>query len=270
MSLVISLRVPDGIVVAADSLSTAQNILNVVARDEKSGKEIELPPIPFPFSASSYTQKLFSILDKYALCTFGQGIINNKSIFYHVKEFENSIEKLKNKPKNLTQVLNRFTKYIESELLCQFPNYKKEAPDNWLPIGFHLNGYEKKNNRLIGVTYVAFIGNKNRINKKEGIGCTFGGEGKVVQKFWEIGKENPKLQFKYNLFSLQDAIDFSKFLIQSTSTFQRFANEVSIVGGEIDIALLTPFHGFQWIKRKSLMKKLEESINEKNPTKTRK
>ncbi|MBD3308180.1 hypothetical protein GF339_17170, partial [candidate division KSB3 bacterium] len=56
MSLVVSLRVPDGIVVAADSLSTAQNLLQFAAQNieltcpschEKiSGQELRLPPIP--------------------------------------------------------------------------------------------------------------------------------------------------------------------------------------------------------------------------------
>ena len=39
MSLVVSLRVPDGIVIAADSLSTAQNTLEFIAE----GIEIECP-----------------------------------------------------------------------------------------------------------------------------------------------------------------------------------------------------------------------------------
>jgi len=260
MSLVISLRVPDGIVVAADSLSTSHTIYDIQIQNVKGEKELKIPPIPVPFSASSYTQKLFSLLDQYALCTFGQGIINEKSIYYHVKGFEESINNSKNPHATINQILGKFIIYIESELNFQFTNYKKEAPDNWLPIGLLLSGYEKINSKLTGVTYVVYIGKENKINKRSGIGCTYGGEGKVVQKLWEIGKENPKLQFKYGLFSLQDAIDFSEFLIQSTSTFQRFANEVPIVGGEIDIALLTPFHGFQWIKQKNLMKKLEEKI----------
>ena len=105
---------------------------------------------------------------------------------------------------------------------------------------------------------VDHIGRKNIKRRRATIGCTIAGDLKVVQKLWEIGKEDQRLKFKYPLFSLQDAIDLSEFLITATGTFQRFANEVPTVGGEVDIALVTPFEGFQWIKRKKLMKTLEE------------
>jgi len=264
MSLVVSLRVPDGIVVAADSLSTAQNLFEFIAHDIEiecpnckkniSKHDIKLPAIPIPFNASSYTQKLFSLNEKFALNVFGQGIINEKSIYYHVKQFENDNYKIK----ELVPVRDRLVEYLENQLLIQYPKYKEEAPENSYPIVFQINGFEKDENKQIGVTYEVFIGRKNQIRRRDDIGCTIGGELRVIQKLWDIGKEDPKLQFKYGLFSLQDAIDFCEFLISTTSSFQRFANDVATVGGFIDIALLTPFHDFQWIKRKKLLEILEE------------
>ena len=260
MSLVVSLRVSDGIIVAADSLSTAQNLLEFVAqgiqidcpkcKGKISEKEIKLPPIPIPFNASSYVQKLFSINKKFAVTSFGMGILNNKSIYYHARQFEKG-----NKSSLLKTKMESLISYFESQLITQFPDYKKKAPDEWKPIGFHISGFE---NDDIGVTYEVLIGKNNIINKRDDIGCTIGGEPRIINKLWEIGKEDQKLQFKYGLFSLQDAIDFCEYLISATSSFQRFANDVATVGGDIDIALLTPFHNFQWIKRKKLMETLEK------------
>ena len=270
MSLIVSLRVPDGIVIAADSLATSQNLFEFVAQNVEiecphckkkvSGPELRLPPIPIPFSASSYTQKLFSLYDKFAIGSLGQGIVNSRSIYYHIKQFEQS----KENPGDLDEVRRRLIDYLEKELVAQYPKYKEEAPKEWRPIGLHVNGYEKVDGKQIGVTWEVFIGRKNIERKRDIIGCTIGGDMKVVQKLWDIGKEDPRLQFKYPLFSLQDAVDLSEFLIDATSTFQRFANEVPTVGGEIDIALLTPFHGFQWLKRKKLMEILEESNEYRN------
>ncbi len=85
MSLVVSLRVPDGIVVAADSLSTAQNLVQIELEpinknpDAIPGSTLDVPPIPIPFSASSFTQKLIPLSDGLAISSYGQGIINNKS-----------------------------------------------------------------------------------------------------------------------------------------------------------------------------------------------
>ena len=270
MSLVVSLRIPDGIVVAADSLATSHTLLEFVAQEvevecphckEKiSGKEFHFPPVPIPFSASSYTQKLFPLQGKFALSSVGQGIINNQSIYYHIKQFE-----LLNKSiGSLRETLNALITYFEQQLLAQFPKYKEEAPKDWHPLGIHINGYEDVEGKVIPVTYEAFIGRDNVVRRRDTIGCTIGGDMSVVQKLWEIGKADPRRSFKYSLFSLQDAIDLSEFLITTTSTFQRFANEVSTVGGEVDIALLTPFYDFQWMKRKQLIERLEKSNEQKN------
>lgn len=265
MSLVVTLKVPDGIVVAADSLSTAHNILQIEGPDFKitcpnCKKEVGLaelptPQIPIPFSASSYTDKLFPILKKYAVSTYGLGVINNRSIYYHVKQFEGQNNGLK----SVEELKNNFIAYIERELLVQFPNYPQEAPENWAPLSFHINGYEIPNGKPSGVTYAVTIGRKNKIERNDKIGCLIGGDMRLVQKMWEIGKEDKRRGFKYPFFSLQDAIDLSEFLINATSSFQRFTCEVPSVGGAVDIALLTPFHDFQWIRRKKLMETLEES-----------
>lgn len=266
MSLVVSLRVPDGIVTAADSLSTAQNLLEFVAESIEldcphckrtmKGPEIKLPPIPVPFSASSYTQKLFSLHEAFALGYVGQGIINERSVYYHVKEFERSSQD----DWNLVETRDKLIYYFEGELHHQFPGYEEKAPEKWYPVGFHLNGYEELEGKPVPVTYEVYVGRKNVVRRRDRIGCTIGGDLKVIQKLWDIGKEDPRLQFKYGLLSLQDAIDLSEFLINATSTFQRFANEVPTVGGEIDIALLTPapLRGLKWIKRKKLLEILEE------------
>jgi len=267
MSLILTLRVPDGIVAAADSLSTAQNLLEIVAdeikmecpncKKEFSKPELRLPPFPVPFSASSYTQKLFSLFGQFALGCHGRGIINKRSTYYHVNKFQMDHKGMETQ--TLTQIRDAFIKYIEEQLLAELPKYKEEAPEKWLPFGFHLNGYEAVDGSPVGVTYEVMIGRKNVINRYDVLGCTVGGDIRVVQKLWEIGKENPRREFKYPLFSLQDAIDLSEFLISATSSFQKFSSDVPTVGGQVDVALVTPFHHFQWIKRKTLMEKLEVS-----------
>ena len=59
--------------------------------------------------------------------------------------------------------------------------------------------------------------------------------------------------------SLQDAVDFSTLMIQTTSAMQRFSDGINSdpgdipgVGGPIDVAVLTPDQGFVWVKRKLL------------------
>jgi len=59
--------------------------------------------------------------------------------------------------------------------------------------------------------------------------------------------------------TLQDAIDFSTFLIRTTIDMQRFSDgigldpgEVAGTGGPIDICVIRPFEGFSWVQKKEL------------------
>lgn len=263
MSLIISLRVADGIVIATDSQSTTHKPLEIIAeqvqKDGEKSEIIQFPPIPIPTSASSSTQKLFPFMEKYAISAYGSGIINQKSIYYHINDFEQKISSETDKL-DLKKIINLFIEYMSKELENEQPNYKKNSPEGWTAIGLHFNGFElNESDKISGVTYHVEIGKKNQINRHEQIGCTVGGEMKIVQSLWELGKQHPDRKFQYTLFSLQDAIDFSKFLIRTTSTFQRFSRELLTVGGDIDIALLTPHGQFLWIKQKPLMKLLYDA-----------
>lgn len=181
--------------------------------------------------------------------------MNQRSIYYHIKQFERkeSVEDLR-----LKDLLDEFAEYLEGELLRENPSYKENFPEQHHPYGFHINGFkDDEEDRPVGVTYELFIGKKRITRRRDALGCTVGGNMDVVRQLWNIGKEDPSRQFRYNLLSLQDAVDLGAFLIDVTSKFQRFARDIQTVGGDIDIALLTPFHGFQWIERKGLMATIE-------------
>ncbi len=271
MSLIVTLRVPDGIVVASDSMSTAHHLVEPVLEgmqcpsckyDFKSG-DLRTMPYPIPISASSYTQKLFPLLGKFGLGTFGLAVINDKSYNYHIRQFEENYRKdLRKNNKThekmtIHDIKDNLIKYFESELNKWDVFKSPETPTDWHPVEFHLSGYDFTDIGPNMLTYQVKIGKNNQIKPIDKIGCTIGGYPHVVVKLWAVGEEDAAQKFKYSLYSLQDAIDLAEYLISTTSNFQRFANTVPTVGGEIDIALITPFSGFQWIKRKKLMKVLE-------------
>lgn len=49
---------------------------------------------------------------------------------------------------------------------------------------------------------------------------------------------------------LQDAIDLANYLAEMTVNFSKFAPGASVVGGPIEIAAITKYEGFKWVKRK--------------------
>lgn len=64
---------------------------------------------------------------------------------------------------------------------------------------------------------------------------------------------------QWGTMTLQDAIDFATLMIQTTSAIQRFSDGINAdlgdmpgVGGPINVAVITPDHGFVWVKKKKL------------------
>ncbi len=49
---------------------------------------------------------------------------------------------------------------------------------------------------------------------------------------------------------VQDAIDLASFLVDLTTKYFRFLPGADIVGGHTDLAVVTKYEGFKWIKRK--------------------
>lgn len=49
---------------------------------------------------------------------------------------------------------------------------------------------------------------------------------------------------------VQDAIELAEFLTDTTKSFYRFHPVADTVGGDTDIAVVTRYEGFKWIKRK--------------------
>ena len=98
MSLVVSLRVPDGVVLAADSLSTAFQTLQLqlaelTAKCPKCSEDIHLSDLkllslPVPMSSFSYAQKLFPLYGKYGMATYGINVLAGRTIYHHVKQMQ--------------------------------------------------------------------------------------------------------------------------------------------------------------------------------------
>lgn len=263
MTLIVSLRIPDGLVLAADSLSTNQARIGIAADvNVKCPKcdadfqlhDLKLPPFPVPSSTFSFAQKLFPFCKKFGVASYGIGILNQKTIYHHIKELETKVSC--EDFKEVTKVAQEIHKYFDEQLKKQIRDID-QAPDDFYPLGFQIVGYDNEEGKTIEVN----IGKKSKITPRSGIGCTVSGDIKVVIKLWELRKEIPQQGAIYGSFSLQDAIDYAKYLINTTANYQRFANIIPTVGGSVDIAMITPYKGFIWIESKKLTSILERRNN---------
>jgi hypothetical protein len=262
MSLVVSLRTADGIVIAADSLATVRAQQQIEAEVEvqcpdceskTTVKLDELPPITFPVSTFSFAQKVFPFAKQFAVGVFGAAVVNGMSVYSHVKQMEGKAADVSSVDEAAERVGEHFSEQLEAEL------GDKELPDEVFPLGVQVVGYRASDNGGDEpATVVVRIGNEVQYEMFEDrFGCTVSGDKAVATKLWDLGREDTRLSAAYANFSLQDALDYAEFLIQTTAEFQRFTNMLPTVGGETDIGLITPYSGFLWIKQKELAAKLE-------------
>lgn len=152
---------------------------------------------------------------------------------------------------------------------------------------FNIAGYDKDGSHSVYMVYIpGETPEENRSSKIRGkeFGASWIGQIDVVSRIVlgfdgrignlpfmqkaanELGQETIQQQLRgleyviqWGTMTLQDAIDFCKLSIETTTAIQRFSDgvqnnpgDVPGVGGPIDIAVITPKKGFIWINKKNL------------------
>ena len=264
MTLIVSLRIPDGIVIAGDSLSTVVGQGQLEAKidvtcpecNHKHGIQQRLPMPPVSATTFSYAQKVFSFCGKFGIGTFGTGLLADKSIYFAMRLIEQRLMGREPPLEGVTKVAKEIGDEVHDLLKEQLKRENISVdmlPKNQVVLGFQVVGYDDTIPRTVEV----YVGSKVHCRTQKELGCTVSGSQDIVQAIWQLYKKHPESQPPYPVFSLQDAIDYAEFLIRTTIAHQRFSQTIPNVGGEIDIALVTPFDGFRWIRQKDLGKVLE-------------
>ncbi len=265
MTLNVSLRVPDGIVLASDSLATLMvqhnAKMNLTAACPKCSspvelKDIQTPPITVPSSTWPYVQKIYPLKKRFGLATFGSGLVNARSIYNHALGFENLLPD-PNTPDAFDKTRDFVVNYFHDQLLKEWAKLNINPvlqPEDFRPFGFQLVGFRNDaSGDPIPVTAAIHIGRVPKVVMEQNLGIYWTGDGSVVGLLWANQQAMPNI----GAFSLQDAIDYAKFLIRTTSDHQRFSGKLPTVGGDIDVALVTHRQGFRWIAQKELYRVLE-------------
>lgn len=260
MTLVVTVRVPDAVVMAADGLSTISN--QVLAKANLSGKcpkcntdvrydQVTMPPLPVPAGGSEHARKLFSLSRagrEVAVACFGSSFIAEKTILRHIWDFESREMTGQESVAELAEKLGRH--FLNS---LSASNEIKGAPKDVFPFGFQMAGYNNAND-LMPATFSVQVGHELKIEEtsSSGYGATVNGEAQVVQMLWNPNQGIPVARPLFQFLNVQDAIDYALFLVETTIGYQRFAAMVPTVGGEADVAVLMPYNGLRWVQRKQL------------------
>lgn len=61
----------------------------------------------------------------------------------------------------------------------------------------------------------------------------------------------PYEEILWGYFTLQDAVDFARYAVETTIQTMRFKNVIETVGGNVDILVLTP-DKTEWLQKEEL------------------
>jgi hypothetical protein len=264
MTLTISLKVPDALVLAAESLQTLQSTVTgkgelgvkcPKCQEEFKISDLELPLIRIPSGSSPTANKIYEVTKRVpnlGVATFGAAFLQGQTIESLLRRFEG--EKVVGN-ETMQEISQKLLDYFQGILSKEIDVTK--ISDGIVPIGFLVAGFDRDNTE--GKILLVETGKNPRIVPQgEGkFGCTWGGDGRVVAKLW---KEDPSIPIplpNYGFMTLQDAIDYAIFLIGTTIDYQTFATMIPTCGGEIDVMVITYNKGTQWIQKKKLHGEIE-------------
>jgi len=276
VTIAISVKINDGVVLATDSASTVMGVT-------PGG-----PAAPSVINVYNNANKAFNLLKGCPIgaVTWGAGGIGNASISSLVKDFRNL---LKNGPEGpngyrldrdnytVQDVATKLRRFIYEE---NYVNGFAALPPAQKPaLGFIVAGYSAnapladeysivieqgncgppqklRNTEDSGIFWAGMGEPLNRLILGFGTGLpqvlqqNLGVPGNQVQAALQVIQQALGVPFAIPAMPLQDAIDLAEFLADVAAKYSRFAPGAPVVGGPIEIAAISKHEGFKWVKRK--------------------
>lgn len=254
MTIAIIMKVNDGLILATDSAAT------VLLPNEHGEKVV--------YHVYNHADKIFNLKkeESIACMTWGSGNIGDKSISNIAKDFREDVMKTID---NFTVkgIADKFRNYIQNIISDDDGN-----------VGFIICGYSNsgENDDFPEVYEIQYINGDlltpRIINEGEPIFISWYGETDYISRL--ILGFDPYLETIINEHSLddeglmeeiksrlslplgvpsmpiQDALEFVETLAYITIQMSKFVPGAQVVGGDIDLAVITKHEKFKWINRK--------------------
>jgi len=259
MTVIFTVCSPEGIALAADSRDTYVNPSGDVRVNSDSGTRI------------------FQLGSHIGAVAFGWSYLDGRTIHSHIKEFVVEMGTTDMTVEETAAQLGRFLmrayqRHIEQGL-------SKPVDKDSFAMALLVAGYDPagKAGRMFEV-YIPEGEYNARRNTLENPGSAWRGHTFVISRL--LNGFDPRLQdvagfneeLKKNLdenalgykvdywgMTLQDAVQFSHFMVETTISMQRFSDGIGMTpgasancGGPVDVAVIDAISGFQWVQKKSL------------------
>ena len=270
MSICVMVKVPEGLVLAADSASSVQ--AGPVKEGGDSGPSGVLKVF---FNAT----KVFQIRDlPVAMLAWGAASFRARTVASLVEEFENTkqVRDLKRESLQVKELVDDFWRFMVEKSQELLPSIPREGRPR---SGFVVCGYS--GSEFFPEEYVCVVPTESAkrlrppVDNEPDFGANWYGSSDAIVRLHHgrddrifnllaaSGIDNVSLQqlreriakelqypVLFHAMPLGDAIDYAEFLVHTTISRFRFVMGAEVCGGAIDIATITRKHGFGWIRNK--------------------
>ena len=237
MSLIVTVFVNEGIVMASDSRCT----YNLTEKNTKLNTTVH----KLGAHTNNSTIKTFLCPNNNGLSVCGEASIKGKPITGFIERF---LREEVSKDTDIDEVPNKLLEYFS-------------AFEPKLSALFTLAGYHKEGNTLEQRVYkISIEHNKIERVKTENQGATWDGESLPLARLLQptalklpdgTYRDLPYADIAWNFFTLQDAVDFCNFALKTTMDTMHFQSVVETVGGPINILVIRP-EETKWIAKNEL------------------
>ena len=271
MSIGVLVTVHDGLVLAADSASTLT----------LSG--VPTQPGPVALNVYNNANKITNLVkgEPIGCVGFGSGSIGTASFSTLLKDFRHLLSegigdaRLNRNAYSIEEVANKLREFLDEEVAKLSQTEPKPS------IGIMLGGYSK--GATLGEAWELSIQNGvstslQRIRQQGDVGINWGGQQEAISRL--VHGVSPRLAgelvklvrpapqpdqitqlvsslqlalqapLAFAPMPIQDAIELAEWLVHTTEMFSRFMPGPQSVGGPIEIAAITKYEGFKWVRRK--------------------
>lgn len=272
MTICVSVRIPEGLVLAADSMVSLEGTV-----DTPQGKQTGI------YQTFEFANKVTQFKDyPIGLMSWGIASISDRSIQSLIMEFEHDYLPLeKNKSYTVKKIADDLLEELRKKYEARYPTSGQQPP-----MGLYIGGYSAR--QFFSDQYEYEFPRSSdwktvRENKPDGspsFGANWfgqadplrrlikgytaraleelvrrGADKAIVQKW--VDDNVPELPLIFDGMPIQDAVDFANYAAQVTIGCFRFAGGPPICGGDVDIAVITPA-AFHWAQRKQWSIKEQE------------
>jgi len=239
MSFIITLHVQEGIVMASDSRITYNS---AYSSNKDSGKS----PFDDSIALTDASYKTFRAGNSIGLSMFGMANIKGVAMRAYVEDF-------------ISECIVADKTDIEEVpgLLVDYFNHMSDVPET----GFHVAGFHTHGNQRSMRAWRVYVASKKItpiVPQQQRRGAIWDGEQDILARLFhkELHIKNPGAEYTpietyripFEMFTLQDAIDFAVYAIRITADTMRFQLRPNTVGGAINVLVIKQNESF-WVQQ---------------------